>query len=54
MISQTILRERLLTSDSQKKTLQEIAALYQVSTERVRQIEKQAITKLQRWVVEDA
>ena len=43
--SQDIIRARWL--DNEKQTLQELADRYQVSAERVRQLEKNAMKKLQ-------
>jgi len=47
--SRTILEERWLTDD--KRTLHELAARYGVSAERIRQLEKNAISKLQKTMV---
>ena len=48
MRSQDILRQRWLCES--KKTLQELAAQYQVSPERIRQLEAQAFSKIKRLV----
>ena len=50
--SQHIIRTRWLTDD--KTTLQDLANMYQVSAERVRQIEKNAMKKLHRAIQSDA
>ena len=47
--SRTILQERWLTD--QKSTLHELAARYGVSAERIRQLEKNAISKLQKTML---
>ncbi|WP_440876993.1 RNA polymerase sigma factor RpoH [Thalassotalea sp. PLHSN55] len=47
--SQDIIRTRWLTDD--KATLQELADKYQISAERVRQLEKNALTKLKNTMV---
>ncbi len=47
--SQDIIRTRWLTDD--KSTLQELANKYQISAERVRQLEKNALTKLKNTMV---
>lgn len=47
--SQDIIRTRWLTDD--KSTLQELADKYQISAERVRQLEKNALTKLKNTMV---
>lgn len=50
--SQHIIRTRWLTDD--KTTLQDLANMYQVSAERVRQIEKNAMKKLHQAIQSDA
>ena len=47
--SRTILQERWLTED--KSTLHELAARYNISAERIRQLEKNAISKLQKTML---
>ncbi len=47
--SRTILEERWLSED--KTTLQELAARFEVSAERIRQLEKNAINKLKKTLV---
>jgi RNA polymerase sigma-32 factor len=47
--SQDIIKTRWLTED--KSTLQELANKYQISAERVRQLEKNALTKLKNTMV---
>lgn len=51
--SQEILQKRWL-AEGKKVTLQQLALEYDVSTERVRQLEKKAIEKLRREMLEDA
>ena len=47
--SRTILQERWLTD--KKSTLHELAARYDISAERIRQLEKNAISKLQKTML---
>lgn len=48
--SQDILNARWLNPDENKLTLQELAEKYQVSAERIRQLEKMAMQKLREYV----
>jgi len=52
--SQDILEKRWLLEDEKKATLQELAETYQVSAERIRQLEKNAIEKLKQIITEAA
>jgi len=49
--SQDILEKRWLLEDEKKVTLQELAKTYQVSAERIRQLEENAIGKLREMIV---
>ncbi len=51
--SQAIIKQRWLNHDDKKSTLHELAAEYNISAERVRQLEKQAMQKLQSLVAEN-
>jgi RNA polymerase sigma-32 factor len=52
--SRDILASRWMSSDAEKPTLHELAAKYQVSAERIRQLEANAIKKLRAVMVEAA
>jgi RNA polymerase sigma-32 factor len=49
--SRAIIKARWLSEEGQSSTLQELAARYSVSAERIRQLEQQALKKLKTWMM---
>jgi len=49
--SKDIIQKRWLVDDDDKVTLQELALFYNISAERIRQLEANAIKKLQKFMV---